>query len=757
MYRVHDLETTTKTKHKRKASPFHPGNCVVLDAYKDRGCGPVVTYFGNDTQQHRYRFAPVPDHIKILVGMNYKFDLLWSWRHPELVKFFKRGGKIWDIQYAEYLLEGQTEASMMCSLDDLAAKYGGTLKPDVIKGFWNNGVETYDIPEDLLVDYGKGDLNNTEIVFIAQYRRARELGMLQALWNRFDGLLYTTECEFNGMHVDKALGLEKAAALSTEIQGLIAKLDTYLPPDIPPDLLERWKFTNRYHLSPLIFGGKVKYEKRVFLKDENGKQLYSQKDERQLVLSDGSTLREDLYELAKANGADPLPDPVVFSGGKNAGLRKTKLVKVDDLDKPKSRMEEFEHPFPGMTKPLPEWASATEGLYSVASDVIETLGSTTNIPFLKDLSALVSKQKDLGTYYITDDEKNPGQQKGMLTLVDEIDGCVHGSLNHNTTVTTRLSHNNPNLGNIPRGDTSEVKMMFTSRFGADGLVVEIDYSQLEVVVQAMLSGDENLIRDVNNAVDLHCKRVAAKEGCTYEEALYRCKTEAYEAYKEWKTKRTNAKSFSFQRAFGAGATAIALSTGMLLADVEKLIEAENIMYPGIEIFNADVARIVRESAKPTSLFERTPEGKPVQIMRGQYVGKTGARWTFRQWVAPDYLRKRGTLASFSPTEMKNYPVQGTAAELVQVVMGRTWRHFLMTDNYGGKALLINQVHDALYMDAHQSVYKQAARDMQTIMESADQIFLDDYNWDVKVKFRADAEAGPNLYNKTHINYDEAHA
>jgi hypothetical protein len=40
------------------------------------------------------------------------------------------------------------------------------------------------------------------------------------------------------------------------------------------------------------------------------------------------------------------------------------------------------------------------------------------------------------------------------------------------------------------------------------------------------------------------------------------------------------------------------------------------------------------------------------------------------------------------------------------------------------------------------------------MESADQIFLDDYNWDVKVKFRADAEAGPNLYNKTHINYED---
>ena len=49
--------------------------------------------------------------------------------------------------------------------------------------------------------------------------------------------------------------------------------------------------------------------------------------------------------------------------------------------------------------------------------------------------------KDLTTYYIADDPKT-GEQKGMLTLVGD-DGIVHHQLNHNLTVTTRLSSSNP--------------------------------------------------------------------------------------------------------------------------------------------------------------------------------------------------------------------------------------------------------------------------------------------------------------------------
>lgn len=111
-----------------------------------------------------------------------------------------------------------------------------------------------------------------------------------------------------------------------------------------------------------------------------------------------------------------------------------------------------------------------------------------------------------------------------LTCVDKRDHIIHHNLNHTTIVTSRLSGSNPNAQNIPRDDKSEVKKMFRSRFES-GKMLEADYSQLEVVVQGLLSMDENLCADIRNKVDFHCKRVAYKHGITYEEAVARCKDE----------------------------------------------------------------------------------------------------------------------------------------------------------------------------------------------------------------------------------------
>ena len=102
-YKIIDYETQTHTLHKRKASPFHPDNYIVAAGWKNQ-C---------DTQCS-YDYNPVPidyeqaieDDITLLVGFNFKFDLLYQWNKKPLVAFLKRGGRIWDCQYAEYLLQG---------------------------------------------------------------------------------------------------------------------------------------------------------------------------------------------------------------------------------------------------------------------------------------------------------------------------------------------------------------------------------------------------------------------------------------------------------------------------------------------------------------------------------------------------------------------------------------------------------------------------------------------------------------------------
>ena len=133
-----------------------------------------------------------------------------------------------------------------------------------------------------------------------------------------------------------------------------------------------------------------------------------------------------------------------YKSGKNAGELKVTRADIPDYTKPKSRMADDFFEFPGFAVPDKEWASSTDGLYSVSAEVIESLTSRPNaVPFLKTLGRVAAISKDLGTYFISTDEKS-GEQKGMLTFVGE-DGLVHHSINHTSTVTGRFSGSNPNL------------------------------------------------------------------------------------------------------------------------------------------------------------------------------------------------------------------------------------------------------------------------------------------------------------------------
>lgn len=132
-----------------------------------------------------------------------------------------------------------------------------------------------------------------------------------------------------------------------------------------------------------------------------------------------------------------------YKSGKNAGELKVTRADMPDYTKPKTRMAADYCVCPGFATPDEAWASSTDGLYSVAGEVIEELTSRPDaVPFLKTLGRVAALSKDLGTYFITTDDE--GNSKGMLTLVGD-DGIVHHSINHTSTVTGRFSGSNPNL------------------------------------------------------------------------------------------------------------------------------------------------------------------------------------------------------------------------------------------------------------------------------------------------------------------------
>ncbi len=774
-YMVFDLETETNSPFKRKANPFSPDNWVVMRGWKFQG--DTRGYATYHPTLDRTSYLHIPEDVTLLVGFNIKFDLLWEMcqGNPDLKAFFKRGGKIWDCQYVEYFIGGHTQDVQMVSLDGIIESYGGRKKIDEVKLLWEAGVKTSEISEALLADYllgtseeqrNSGDIGNTELIFLGQLKHVSRLGMLKMIQDRMDGLLCTTEMEFNGLKIDVLTAAKRLRVLQEDLKEQTATLEAYLPEGLP------WTFNwnSRPQVSSLIFGGTVKYQVREEYKDENGEWVRYKATEN-WPLFDGEA--RDPNTCSKVLDKDieyyryetPLgwAEQDTFKSGTKKGLPKFK--KVDVQGEKKIKWQDRFYKFEGYTVPKDEWKGAEtdaagDPIYSTAGDVIEELVARTDIPFLKAYDRKNELNKEIGTYYVVENDK--GEKKGMLTCVQPWDHMLHHKLNHTSTVTTRLSSNDPNLQNLPRVDMdkggeakSEVKRMFVSRFGEDGVMLEIDYSQLEVVVQGVLTGDPTLCQDLRDRVDFHCKRVAAKFKIDYADAVKWCKDGvSYPALEATgavgKTERTKCKVFSFQRAYGAGAAKISLTTGMPIEEVEELIENEDLLYPGVVKFNSNVETQVRQTAEPFgAVCESTGQWR--MFRKGFYTAPTGTRYAFRTYDAPDYVKKRGQDQTFSPTQLKNYPVQGTGGEFVQAVLGLLFRHFVSNDNYGGKALLVNTVHDCVWADVHKDVLHQVAPDMIRIMQSIPEYYNTRYNMNINVPFPVEAEYGPNMMDLKHYH------
>lgn len=758
-YRTFDIETTIKQSYKRKGNPFDKANFVCVSGHKHRD-EPRCTFehFGHLNWKKPFDwFTKLLKNTSILVGQNIKYDILYALREPQnqdaWMDYVARGGTVWDCQLAEYLLNGMRQEDHMLSMDELAPRYGGDLKFDEVKAMWMQGICTSMIDEDLLKRYVVGDddlggdIGNTEKIFLGQLARAKAAKQGKSIMMNMGSLLCTIEMENNGMCIDEALGAIHAAELTAQLAEIKAGLDAFLPADLPPEVEFSW--TNRYHLSPLIFGGPVKYDKRMPILDELGQQTYSQKKEEQYVTAAGSTISKTAYHALLERG-EAAPELVYFAGGLKKGEPKTKQVTVDDLDKPKSRMETLVYQFPRMTEPMKKWQSTPEHLYQVGADIIEELEKR-DIPFLKALGKVQSMSKDLGTYYITTDAK--GNTKGMLSLVQE-GGLIHHRINHTSTVTGRFSSSDPNLQNISKGQEqrdgtikgSRVKLVFISRF-KDGVIAQSDFTALEVYCQAILTKCKQLIADLKAGLDMHCVRVASKEGITYEEALLKCKgTDDVPADPVWDSKRTDAKVFSFQRAYGAGAAKISESTGIPKEDVDALIVAEDTRYPEIPKFYEGLTATVHANRRPTSKFCAHPDDANVTCQLGVSYSRTpdGKLYAYQESPSPGFLLKKGIVQGFSPTEIKNYIVQGTGGEWAKAAMWLAIRAFYKRRNFDGRALLVNQVHDALYGDFAPEVHEEASALLHACMEAASDWMEYYFGWYVPVPVPSVTECGPNM-------------
>jgi len=440
-YTVIDLETTIRNTGedavgKQQAAPYHPDNKIWL--YGSTESRPMHTLtkdsFSNEMARHKVlnniHLSNNMFAADIMVGQNFKFDLVYLLVHhkKDLLRFLRRGGIIWDTMQAEYLLTNQqaqfaalgskykvTETVMEDTgtlvtekkliKRGMAEKYGGVDKDDRIAEYWNNGVDTPDIPQNELVEYLDGDLKNTAIVFREQYKLSMNRGpeFMNLIQTQMQAIVATAFAEYNGMKFDLDKAAQEAMVMAKEHDKIEKRLRNYMAdelnlhgsPDDPVILGEDCNPGSVQQLSTMLFGGTFKHTKRLQVVDEHG------------------------------NG-------IFLKTGANKGDPKMRNETIEVVVDPRTALC-------ALCKHLLEQNTLGYVLDDPACKIIMAEMGETSVTgvFLKNVLKYRDIGKDLNTYYV-----------GLMNLTWPTDTCIHGNLNHCATGTGRLSSNAPNMQNV---------------------------------------------------------------------------------------------------------------------------------------------------------------------------------------------------------------------------------------------------------------------------------------------------------------------
>ena len=188
--------------------------------------------------------------IDLVVGFNFKFDLAWFLKEGV---YQLREKQIWDVQIAEFLLSNQT--NRFPSLNETCEKYGLPLKEDVVKTqYWDKGINTDEIPWDILSSYATLDAELTLKCYEAQMKlmtpKQKRLCYLMC-----QDLVILQEMEANGIPFDEELCVSRSLEVDHEIVELKKFLGTVYP-TVPIN------FGSNDHLSAFLYGGVVKEDSK---------------------------------------------------------------------------------------------------------------------------------------------------------------------------------------------------------------------------------------------------------------------------------------------------------------------------------------------------------------------------------------------------------------------------------------------------------------------------------------------------------------
>lgn len=241
-----DVETTISNK----GNPYDVNNSLVVIGYREKKKNYIQ--YGPYSESYLKHLQRKVDE-ELLVGFNIKFDLHWL----SNVGINLDRVRVWDCSIAEFLFSYQTKRYP--SLDDTLEKYGFPLKLDQVSNeYWSKGINTDQIPREILTSYLEGDLEKTEQVFHKQWEQFQNefKGMFSLFKLQCADLLTLQDMERNGVYFNSERALKHADDLQKR-QDILQECIYSTIGDVPLSL------TSDRDVSTLLYGGVHLQELRV--------------------------------------------------------------------------------------------------------------------------------------------------------------------------------------------------------------------------------------------------------------------------------------------------------------------------------------------------------------------------------------------------------------------------------------------------------------------------------------------------------------
>lgn len=323
----------------------------------------------------------------------------------------------------------------------------------------------------------------------------------------------------------------------------------------------------------------------------------------------------------------------------------------------------------------------TKSGYSTNADVLEELRNQS--PIVDNVLKYRQYTKLNSTYVV-----------GLLDKIAE-DGRIHTCFKQTETRTGRISSTEPNMQNIPvRTELgSRMRKFFVAEDGK--ILLDADYSQIELRVMAHLCGDKNMIEAFNSGEDIHTSTAAQ----VFDMPPVMVTPEM----------RSAAKAVNFGIIYGIGAFSLSKDINTTVAQAKKYISDYLAKYSKVNEFMENTVENAKQNGYVTTMFGRKRR-------------------------VPELSSSNKMLQAAGKRIAMNTPVQGTAADLIKIAMINVYRR-LREEKLEAKLIL--QVHDELIVEAS---FKDAKRAAEILGEEMRGVY------EMKVPLAVDVNEGESWYD-----------